>query len=479
MLIPALGMTIVLCAVRLTLGQSMQVFSVPAGSRPHDVAPALDGGVWYTAQNSGALGWLDPVLGTTRHIALGRGSRPHGVIVGPDGAPWITDGGLNAIVRVDPVTDEVQSFPLPSNRPNANLNTATFDGRGKLWFTGQNGVYGRLDIQSGQMDVFDAPRGRGPYGIATTPNGDVYYASLAGSFVGQINLETGATTVLNPPTRNQGARRVWSDSKGRVWVSEWNAGQVAVYDPSMSEWREWKLPGRNPQAYAVYVDELDMVWLSDFGANAMVRFDPGSERFDSFPLPSTPSNVRQILGRQGEVWAPESAADKIVVFRFASPPIRGDFNGDRILDATDIDLLTEHVISGGSDLQFDLNSDREIDQGDRQLWVESVYNTYFGDANLDREFNSGDLVMVFQAGQYESTPGGISTWSTGDWNGDRSFTSDDLVLAFQSSFAYETGPRMSAASVPEPSCGILGCLVLWRAVVCGRDHGGSRRRAID
>ena len=28
-------------------------FPVPRGSGPHDVAPAVDGGVWYTAQRSG------------------------------------------------------------------------------------------------------------------------------------------------------------------------------------------------------------------------------------------------------------------------------------------------------------------------------------------------------------------------------------------------------------------------------------------
>ncbi|MGH2664024.1 MAG: hypothetical protein ACRDH8_14740 [Actinomycetota bacterium] len=63
------------------------------GSRPHDVAPASDGGVWYTAQGSGELGRLHPPTGRTRHIPLGEGSAPHGVIVGPDNAPWITDGG--------------------------------------------------------------------------------------------------------------------------------------------------------------------------------------------------------------------------------------------------------------------------------------------------------------------------------------------------------------------------------------------------
>lgn len=58
-----------------------------------------------------------------------------------------------------------------------------------------------------------------------------------------------------------------------------------------------------------------MVWLSDFGANALVRFDPGQETFEIFVLPSPDANVRQILGRPGEVWGAESSTDKLVVIR--------------------------------------------------------------------------------------------------------------------------------------------------------------------
>ena len=80
-----------------------------------------------------------------------------------------------------------------------------------------------------------------------------------------------SSTVVEPPTPEQGARRVWSDSQGRIWVSEWNAGQLGRYDPADGRWREWKLPGGRPQAYSVYVDEKDRVWLTDFGANAIDR----------------------------------------------------------------------------------------------------------------------------------------------------------------------------------------------------------------
>jgi virginiamycin B lyase len=294
---------------------TIQEYAVPAGAHPHDVAPAPDGSVWYTGQRAGNLGRLDPETGEVRLIDLGPGAAPHGVIVGPDGAAWVTDGGLNAIVRVDGASEEVTVFPLPTDRPNANLNTAAFDGNGVLWFTGQNGIYGQLDPATGAMTVYDAPRGRGPYGITATPAGEIYYASLAGNHIARVDTATGAATVLEPPTPNQGARRVWSDSQGRIWMSEWNAGQVAVYDPAADRWREWPLPGDHAAAYAVYVDEQDHVWLSDFGNNALVRFDPTTEAFTSYPLPSANGAVRQILGRPGEIWGAESGVDQLVVIR--------------------------------------------------------------------------------------------------------------------------------------------------------------------
>jgi virginiamycin B lyase len=293
----------------------VEEYDVPAGAHPHDVAPAADGGVWYTGQHDETLGYLDPKSGDVSTIHLGPGSRSHGVIVGPDGAPWITDSGLNAIVSVDPETSVVTVYPLPDDRPDANLNTATFDPDGVVWFTGQNGIYGRLDPADGVVEVFDAPGGRGPYGIATCPNGDVWYASLAGSHIAQIDRETRAARQVFPPTDGQGARRVWCDSTDRVWVAEWNSGQVSVHDPATGEWQEWLLPGSAPQAYAVYVDEHDAVWLTDFGANSIVRFDPVAETFTSLPLDDAGAAVRQLLGRPGEVWGAESALDRLVVVR--------------------------------------------------------------------------------------------------------------------------------------------------------------------
>jgi virginiamycin B lyase len=113
----------------------------------------------------------------------------------------------------------------------------------------------------------------------------------AGSFMAQINLKDGSSRVVVPPTRAQGARRVWADSRGRIWVGEWLSGQVSVHDLASGQWRAWKLPG----------------------ANAVLRFDPGSERLESWVPPREVAHVRQILGRPGEVWLPESGTEHITL----------------------------------------------------------------------------------------------------------------------------------------------------------------------
>ena len=300
--------------VPLAVRAAPAYFDVSRGSHPHDVAAAPGTGapVYYTAQSTGKLGILDPKTGKFEEIALGPRSAPHGVVVGPDGAPWITDGGQNAIVRVDPKTHSVKVWSLPADTGYTNLNTLTFDKKGRVWFTGQSGYYGRLDPATSDVKVWSAPRGSGPYGITTTPSGEVYYASLAGNHIAHVDVESGTATVIEPPTKGQGARRVWSDSRGRIWVSYWNTGQVGMYEPSSKSWREWKLPG-NAHAYSVWVDDQDKIWLTDWSVNAIVKFDPVTEKFETFPSDRSGADVRQMLGRAGEAWGAESGNDRLVM----------------------------------------------------------------------------------------------------------------------------------------------------------------------
>ena len=56
----ALALALMVMAVP---AQTPRYFPLPSGAGPHDVAPAPDGAIWYTAQRAGALGRLDPATG--------------------------------------------------------------------------------------------------------------------------------------------------------------------------------------------------------------------------------------------------------------------------------------------------------------------------------------------------------------------------------------------------------------------------------
>jgi hypothetical protein len=217
-------------------------------------------------------------------------------------------------------------------------------------------------------------------------------------------------------------------------------------------WTQPRRPGEPDNIFVSYRESLD----AEFGAPIDIdEFWPGSNINTSI-IENTPrlspdwplagSSVYYMSGS----FASLADGTRILEAEWITTP--GDFDATGELTVEDFDLLSERVRAGTHRRGFDLNADRLVDQADRQIWVHDLKGTYFGDANLDGEFNSSDLVLVFGAGEYEDDVAGNSSWATGDWNGDGEFTSIDLVTAFQDG-GYAAGPRVAA--VPEPSTALL------------------------
>ncbi len=145
--------------------------------------------------------------------------------------------------------------------------------------------------------------------------------------------------------------------------------------------------------------------------------------------------------------------DNVTIETTGTPPgVIGDFNGNGVLDLPDVNLLNQEIAGGMNPEDFDLNGDMLVDGADLNVWVKDLKETWIGDGNLDGEFNTTDLVDVFQAGKYEQDVD--AGWEEGDWSGDLRFNTTDLVNAFQDG-GFELGPRMGAEVVPEPSSIVL------------------------
>ena len=146
----------------------------------------------------------------------------------------------------------------------------------------------------------------------------------------------------------------------------------------------------------------------------------------------------------------------------------GDLNHDALLDLEDLDQLSAAI--GTADAASDLNSDGAVDNLDTHFWVKDLKKTWIGDANLDGEFNSADLVTTLTAGRFETNE--EATWQEGDWNSDGRFTTTDLVVAL-SDGGYEQGPRNAVSAVPEITSSPV--LVIALVTVAGRRRHSVRR----
>lgn len=135
----------------------------------------------------------------------------------------------------------------------------------------------------------------------------------------------------------------------------------------------------------------------------------------------------------------------------------GDYNRDEQLTLVDLERLTMETHALEPHRRFDLNRDELVSRDDIAFWITGLKKTWIGDANLDGQFNSTDLISVFQVGIYEQNQG--ASWASGDWDGDQRFGSSDLIVAFQDG-GYENGARTSVAGVPEPSISGWFCVLL-------------------
>jgi hypothetical protein len=151
--------------------------------------------------------------------------------------------------------------------------------------------------------------------------------------------------------------------------------------------------------------------------------------------------------------------------------LTGDFDKSGVLDAPDINDLTQKVADGTNPAAYDLDGDNLVDGADIRVWVKDLFKSWIGDANLDHEFSSADLVDVLASGTYEANVD--SVWTTGDFTGDRRTNSSDLVAALADG-GYEAGRPAVAASVPEPT-GISWLVAMASlTIVRLRRRGGPR-----
>ncbi len=174
----------------------------PKVKDPHSLSFAPDGMLWFTAQQSNAVGRLDPKSGEIKLITMPTPrSRPYGILVSSKGVPTLCLFGTNKLATVDPKSMEVKEYTLPNAASRPRRIAITGD---EVWYADfSRGFLGRLNLATGEHKEWQSPSGGSsqPYGI-------VY-------------------------------------AKGAIWYNELFAkpNTIVRFDPKTEKFQSWAIPG--------------------------------------------------------------------------------------------------------------------------------------------------------------------------------------------------------------------------------------------
>ncbi|MDG2382013.1 MAG: PEP-CTERM sorting domain-containing protein [Pirellulaceae bacterium] len=437
-------------------------------SRPHMTMADASGNLYIADKDAHAIRLVTPdgaihtIAGTNLAGYNGDGfgvdtqlNAPNGLFTFPDGTTYILDVG-NSLVRklgTDGALTTVfeDPFGIQIGRglwvsPDESKIFYSSASEVRMWQADEGVsiyadgfiVLGNLAVDPADKELVVTDRdGHGVYKVYSDGSRDLIAGNetTSGGGDGQLATKTGLKEVRGIAFHPEGGYLLATHDDGQIW----------------------------------FVDDDDRIHLLIDGD------DDGTHAGDGLPLDTVGRKISEpravTLSPTGDLIITEHDAGYIRFVRANRPiGVEGDFNRNGFLDVEDIDLLSVEVRAGRQTTRFDLNSDQIVDGQDRSVWVDDLKRTYFGDSDLDGQFNSRDLVQIFQAGQFEDGFQLNSNWQSGDWNGDGDFTSSDFVIAFQAG-GYEKGPRPARLAVPEPNSILLllvaGLASVFRRAFCG------------
>lgn len=279
---------------------------------------------------------------------------------------------------------------------------------------------------SGGYDTtFDG--GEDGFVVKLTPDGEHLWSTYLGT---------------SEPEQTEQATDIAADAAGNVFVTGWTRN----YDwlsggPVIGQ------VGRRDAFLVKLTDEGSHVWSSPIGG---IEDDTGNaiavDQFSNIVVAGY-SDRPGWTSRGLNTELPGHFAGFVVS---VSDPVRlpFDFNLDGALSVGDIDALA-YAVATGAGLFYDLNLSGQVDSADLDLVVHFLFNTEYGDANLDRKVDMDDLKVV------AANFGGPGGWAQGNFNGVGGVNITDLArLATFFGFGVMAG-RAAGDAESEPRVDVL------------------------
>ncbi len=248
----------------------------------------------------------DPV---TEFPLASEGHRPQAIVAGPDGNLWVTEVIKKKILRVTP-KGEITEFPVPGKEVGV-LQGIAAGPDGNLWFTSreENAIRrvspkgefnGTFVIPSKAAKQNPATTGSWPRGITAGPDGNLWFAEMAGNKIGRITPK-GEITEFAVPTADAQPYGVAFDKNGKLWFTESAADKLGRLDPATGKIDEFKLPTAKALPRDIVLGPDGNLWFSENTLDKLGRVTPDGQ-VTEFDLPKGSRPVGVASGADGNVW---------------------------------------------------------------------------------------------------------------------------------------------------------------------------------
>ncbi|MBI4540338.1 MAG: lyase [Gemmatimonadetes bacterium] len=212
-------------------------------------------------------------------------SRPRDPYVDGKGRVWFVGQQGNYLAHFDPKTGAFERYEL---EPGTGPHNLIVDADGHVWYAGnRNAHIGRLDPETRKITRYPMPDPavRDPHTLIFDRNGDIWFTSQGGNRVGKLTRTTGEIRLIAPATPGARPYGIVIDSKNRPWIVLFGTNKLATVDPATMTLREIALPreGTRPRRIAVTSD--DRIWYTDYAGGFLGRYDPATGKVQEWKAP--------------------------------------------------------------------------------------------------------------------------------------------------------------------------------------------------
>ena len=261
--------------------------SIPFTPRPRPTGPASTNLV---------ITEYDLPRGGEHDLYLIRGDRrfvwPHDVVL-DDKYAYYTDHFSYVLGRMDRATGRVEELPfeLPvgagraasteqrAGNPGGGAHDLLLDKRGNLFIGMARGTV-RFDTRAGTFHGW--PAGAVMFGL--DPDGNVWFTENAGPLVKIDTRSDELSQTVYPIRANAGIYDMDTDSKGRTMLNIWREGMIGIFDPRTQQYADYPTPTPRAGPRRGEIDAQDRLWVAEFFAGNLAMFDPEAQIIREYPL---------------------------------------------------------------------------------------------------------------------------------------------------------------------------------------------------